>query len=88
MLADEILNTKKTRKQVYVRLLNEGTNVFRPVSAIQIDAGLYQLEGFDIYDPDDEEWEFLPGTVVLVEEQILGGKQVLLATSPISNSTS
>lgn len=60
------------KKQVYVQLLNEGSPTYRPVEAVQISANVYQLIGHDIYDPEDEEWEFEPGTRVRVEEQELG----------------
>jgi hypothetical protein len=45
---------------VYVRLLDEGTDVWRPVEADQ-DGDLFKLIGPM---PDDEHWEFIPGTIV------------------------
>jgi hypothetical protein len=54
---------------VYVYLLNEGVDCWRPVPAVKVNDSIYILQGFDIYDPDDEEWEFPPGTRVLVEEK-------------------
>jgi len=64
---------------VYVRLLGEGVHVYRPVPASPIASNIYAIGGYDIYDPEDEEWEFPPGTHVVVEEQILEGEPVLVA---------
>ncbi|HPO40351.1 MAG TPA: hypothetical protein PL067_06480 [Bacteroidales bacterium] len=66
-------------KKVYVQLLNEGTKVYRPVPAVEINDGIYEIKGFEIYNPDDENWEFPPGSQVLVKEQNLDGEIVLVA---------
>lgn len=66
-------------KNIYIQLLEEGTKVYRPVPAIEIENNIYEVQGFEIYDPEDEVWEFLPGTCVLVKEQILDGNNVLIA---------
>jgi len=67
------------KNTVYVRLLGEGVQVYRPVSASQTTFDVYIIGDADIYDPEDEEWEFLPGTRVVVEERVLEGKVVLVA---------
>lgn len=69
------------RKDIYIQLLNEGVKVYRPVPAIEIEDRIYQLEGHELYDPEDETWEFLPGTYVIVEEQLLQNKSVLVAVA-------
>ena len=66
---------------VYVRLLNEGVEVFRPVPAAFAAPNIFVLAGHEIHDPDDEDWEFLPGARVLVEERIIGGSRGLVAVS-------
>jgi hypothetical protein len=71
------------RKKIYVQLLNEGTISFRPVLAVELGENLYNVEGDDIYNPEDEEWEFLPGAVVLVEEQMHSEGAVLVAIKEI-----
>jgi hypothetical protein len=48
-------------------LLNEGVDCWRPVKATKISESVYVIEGIENYDPDDEEWEFLPGSRVFVE---------------------
>lgn len=67
--------------QVYVRLLGEGTLVFRPAPAELIRAGLAKLAAPPGYDPDDEDWEFAPGSIVRVEVRPLGGANVLVAVA-------
>lgn len=69
----------KMKKIIYIQLLNEGSVAYRPVSAYEIGNNIFKVDGSDIYDPDDEEWEFPPETYVLVEEQIKDGKNVLIA---------
>lgn len=66
-------------RNIYIQLLEEGTKVFRPVPAIKIDGFVYEIQGFDIYDPEDEVWEFTLGTHVFVEEQNLDGENVMVA---------
>lgn len=64
---------------IYIQLIEEGTKVYRPVPAIKIKNNIYEVKGFENYDPEDEVWEFSPGTFVLVEEQNLNGENVLVA---------
>lgn len=64
---------------IFIKLLDEGTKVYRPVPAIKIENHIYRIGGFEIYDIEDEIWEFLPGIIVYVEEQVLNGEKVLVA---------
>lgn len=52
---------------VYVRLLDEGTEVSRPTLALEIAPGVFELLPTEEYDPEDEHWEFPPGSRVHVE---------------------
>ncbi len=52
---------------VYIRLLDEGTTVFRPVPAVRVSDTECVLQGEDIFDANSESWEFLPGTRVRYE---------------------
>lgn len=72
-------------KTIYIQLLGEGTIVYRPVPAIEIGENIFQLKGEEIYDPDDEEWEFLPGTKVKVKQKELEGENVLVAIGKKDN---
>ena len=67
------------KETIYIKLLGEGTLVYRPVPATKIDEITYKIEGDEIHDPDDEEWEFLPKSIVHVEEKELEGNIVLVA---------
>ena len=66
---------------IYVQLLEEGTTVYRPVKASKIKLNVYRIESFDLFDPDDKTWEFLPGTSVIVEERLMQNEKVLVAVN-------
>ena len=65
---------------VYVRLLDEGTDVWRPTRAVALVDGLYRILPTSDYDPDGEHWEFPPGSLVLLEERSMAHGQHLVAT--------
>jgi hypothetical protein len=72
---------------IYVRLLNEGTAVWRPVAAEPQGGGLFRLVG--TREPG-EVWEFQPGTVVRTESHTFSsGEQALVAVlaTPPNNSS-
>lgn len=64
---------------IFIQLLGEGTAVYRPVTAKKIESNVFIVGGDDVYDPDDENWEFPPGSVVIVQEKELEGEKVLVA---------
>lgn len=68
-------------KTIYVKLFDEGTNVYRPVPGKRISENIYKLEGINIYDPLDEKWEFPPESYVEVAEQYLNNENVLVAVN-------
>jgi hypothetical protein len=78
-------NIHVMEKTIYIKLLEEGTKVYKPVPAIKIENNIYKVQGFQLYDPEDEVWEFLPGSYVIVEEQSLNGDSVLVATKSITH---
>lgn len=51
---------------VYVPLLDEGTDVWRPVLAERVAPGLFRLNGPI---PEGELWQFQPGEVVRCENR-------------------
>jgi len=73
--------------KVYVRLLGEGTVVYRsaPVAMVGEDSG--RLLRPEDYDDEDEDWEFKPGSVVRLEIRSLEGKSVLVAIALVTEST-
>jgi hypothetical protein len=64
---------------IYVKLLDEGTDVVRPVPARRLSEGIYEVLPTANYDPKDESWEFSPGSKVAVQQTIIGNQQIYLA---------
>jgi hypothetical protein len=64
---------------IYVQLLNEGTICWRPTEALNLGNGQFELLATPGYDATDEEWEFLPGSIVRCEKQQLSSGEVLVA---------
>lgn len=62
---------------IHVKLLNEGTETVRRALAKKIRENAYQIIQPDNYDASDEEWEFLPGSIVRCENIPLGWKEPL-----------
>ena len=80
-MADKGSSTKST---IYIPLLEEGTVVFRPTQGIALDIDVFQVLPTDDYDPEDEVWKFLPGTIVKCEKKEHGGEEILIAASECS----
>jgi hypothetical protein len=64
---------------IYIRLLDEGTEVFRPTSAESLGQGVFKVLPTSNYDPREEKWEFAPGSLVECEKRKLEGDEVLVA---------
>ena len=64
---------------IYIRLCDEGTEVFRPTSAEQLQSGFFKVLPTSNYDPRDVTWEFVPGSLVECEKRKLQGGEVLVA---------
>ena len=71
--------------EIYVNLLEEGTPCSRLTQAQVLENGLLRLLPTDNYDPDDEHWEFPPGSIVRGREVRRDGKSTLLAVAPKSD---
>ncbi len=54
---------------IYVELLDEGTDTWRPTKAIELGDGLFKLLPTPNYDPENESWAFLPGETVKAEQK-------------------
>jgi hypothetical protein len=65
--------------EVYVPLLNEGTNVLRPTTGLLLAADVVQVLPTSDYDPAVEEWEFPPGSKVACVTENRGGRELLVA---------
>jgi hypothetical protein len=67
------------RDTIYVALLDEGIDVWRPVEAQEVSPDTYLIVDRD-YDPPTERWEVQPGTVVRCRRENRDGGQILVAT--------
>ena len=63
---------------IYVYLLDEGIDCWRPVSAEHIRDDVYRIVS-EPPDPEDEKWEYLPGAVVRCRQQKLSEGDSLVA---------
>ncbi len=67
---------------IYVRLLGEGVPVARPAYGELIRDNIFRILPTENYDPDDETWEFPPGTIVRCERKVSpDGEDTLLAVA-------
>ena len=64
---------------VYVPLLNEGVAVVRPTQGVKLGENVYRILPTRDYDPNDEEWEFPPGSVVECILETWDGNEILVA---------
>jgi hypothetical protein len=65
--------------EIYIPLLNEGTDVLRPAAGIVLEPDVVRVVATRDYDPDVEEWEFPPGSTVRCVKEFRGGREVLVA---------
>jgi len=78
---------QEKRVQIYVALLDEGVDVWRPVDAIAKEGGIYQIISENEV-PDDEQWEFATGDLVrCVEKQFSEGPSGLVAVAKVEKAT-
>lgn len=72
--------------QLYVPLLNEGTDVLRPTTGVFVGRDVVRVEATHDYDPDVEDWEFPPGSEVRCIAELRGGAQILVARERVLES--
>jgi hypothetical protein len=83
MLAAMVSNTEM--ETVFVRLLDEGTDVMRPVQAERIGSGIFRLFEPADYDPEYEIWEFVPGSLVRCEVQHINNEAILVVVEMVDH---
>jgi hypothetical protein len=69
---------------VFIRLLNEGTEVLRPTQGLVLGTNEVQVLATPDYDPSTEEWEFPPGSKVRCVSELRGDRQLLVARQRIA----
>jgi hypothetical protein len=71
--------------EIYVPLGDEGVEVWRPVTARQLSASVFEIPlGTPV--PSDESWLYRPGDQVRCELRPLSGAPVLVAVELISHA--
>lgn len=70
--------------EIFVRLLDEAVDVWRPVKAVHVRDTLYVIAG---HLRDDEVWEFVPGETVECEAKDWDGAHVLIAVRRAERTT-
>jgi hypothetical protein len=78
----EMDSATNKKVEIYVRLLEEGTEVSRPTQALDLGNGLFRLEATVDYDPESEMWEFVPGSEVRGEMRSSESGSYLFAVKP------
>lgn len=68
--------------EIYIRLLDEGTECSRPTQALDLGNGFFKVLPTSQYDPTDEVWEFPPDSIVRSATRRSDGKEFLLAIAP------
>jgi hypothetical protein len=63
-MSEETASSTRRSIEIHVRLLDEGTDVFRPTHAVDLGEGRFEIQATDGYDPELETWEFVPGSIV------------------------
>lgn len=66
---------------IYVRLLDEAVDVWRPVDAQRVGGSEYLIIS-QPYDPEIERWQFVPGDTVVCEQIEVSEGTILAATRP------
>ncbi len=50
--------------KIYIQLLDEGTTTFRPTQGISQGENIFEVLPTPDYNPENENWEFVPGSLV------------------------
>ncbi|MGO9118884.1 MAG: hypothetical protein ACLQPD_14905 [Desulfomonilaceae bacterium] len=76
--------TTSNTETIFVYLKDEGTDVWRPTLGRRVGHMVFEVLATPDYDPEDEKWEFVPGTIVECEESILNGARVFVAVRHVA----
>ena len=69
--------------EIYVPLLNEGTDVCRPTKGLPLGPMRFKILPTADYSAELEEWEFPPGSVVECKIEKRDNREVLVARSQV-----
>ena len=76
---------KPEQKKIYIPVLDEETPSVRGTQAEVLDQNEYMVLAEPYYKPEDEIWQFPPGTIVRCEERENFGERILLAVEQIKS---
>lgn len=76
-------NSQTATSTIYIRLLEEAVTCIRPTQAEPLRDGTYRVLATPSYDPADEVWEFLPGSIVHCELFADSQEPYLLAVAEV-----
>ena len=82
MSAETVSSTNTV--ELYIPLLNEGTDVLRPTKGLLLESDVVQVLATTDYDPTIEEWEFPPGSKVRCVFETRGDRKLLVARHRIA----
>jgi hypothetical protein len=71
--------------EIYVPLLNEGTEVIRPTTGQLLERDVIQVLATPDYDPNLEDWQFPPGSKVRCIPEIRDGERLMVARQSVAN---
>ena len=74
-------------ERIYIYLLNEGTDCWRPVDAERVNSDSFKIISVNP-DPEDEDWQFQTGSIVRCEERELSVGRVLVAVEQVNEDRS
>jgi hypothetical protein len=72
---------------IYIPLLDEGLPVMRPTQGRSLGGEMYLVLPTPQYDPEDEHWQFLPGSMVVCMRERRDGDDILVARELILKET-
>ena len=81
-IAERRRSAENMKMRIYISLVDEGLDVWRPVDADKIDQDTYLIPA-DTRIPKSEEWQFQPGTRVRCEIMNLSGGKALVAVKAL-----
>ncbi len=64
---------------IYINLPEEGSPTRRPTQATDLGNGFFHVLATPDYNPEDEVWEFPPGSIVQCEKKLHKGQEYFLA---------
>ena len=66
-------------RTIYIHLLDEGTVVVRPTQGELLGSDIYRVLATTDYNPEDEYWQFPPGSIVRCVIEKRDNEELLVA---------